>query len=111
MDAPIGLQLASPRWQDERLMAALRVVEKVLPLSGWQDTTACNRLGVSTSKVVLSACIFSMLVVEVRQTATLSMSERPSESGPGPGWVDVFSTMTLVFLAFFNPTPDVPFWW
>jgi Asp-tRNA(Asn)/Glu-tRNA(Gln) amidotransferase A subunit family amidase len=34
MDAPIGLQLASPRWQDERLMAALRVVEKVLPLSG-----------------------------------------------------------------------------
>jgi Asp-tRNA(Asn)/Glu-tRNA(Gln) amidotransferase A subunit family amidase len=28
----IGLQVVAPRWQDERLMAALKVIEKVLPL-------------------------------------------------------------------------------
>lgn len=32
VNAPIGLQLAAPRWQDERLMAALQIICEVLPL-------------------------------------------------------------------------------
>ncbi|RSH89731.1 hypothetical protein EHS25_001716 [Saitozyma podzolica] len=32
IDAPIGLQLAAPRWHDERLMAASRIIDSVLPL-------------------------------------------------------------------------------
>ncbi|WVF72560.1 hypothetical protein IAT40_007377 [Kwoniella sp. CBS 6097] len=32
-DAPIGLQLIAPRWQDERLMAALKKIDTSLPLA------------------------------------------------------------------------------
>ncbi|WWC59840.1 uncharacterized protein I303_102402 [Kwoniella dejecticola CBS 10117] len=31
--SPIGLQLIAPRWQDERLMAALKKIDQVLPLA------------------------------------------------------------------------------
>lgn len=30
--SPIGLQVIAPRWQDERLMAALGLLENSLPL-------------------------------------------------------------------------------
>ena len=30
--SPIGLQVIAPRWQDERLMAALMKIDEVLPL-------------------------------------------------------------------------------
>lgn len=33
-ESPICLQLIAPRWQDERVLAALGVLEEVLPLSG-----------------------------------------------------------------------------
>lgn len=32
VEAPLGLQLAAPRWQDERLMSGLYMIEKLLPL-------------------------------------------------------------------------------
>lgn len=33
MGCPIGLQVVAPRNEDERLMEALKVIERVLPLS------------------------------------------------------------------------------
>lgn len=32
IDAPIGLQLCAPRWEDERLFAAARMIDGLLPL-------------------------------------------------------------------------------
>lgn len=32
VDAPISLQLVAPRWQDERLFAAAKIIQQALPL-------------------------------------------------------------------------------